>query len=114
MDSEFWSMFFQQFLMVMLPVLATAAAGALVALVKKWWAEAKAMYPTEMEQLEWAAGVAVKAAEQAGAAGLIDEKKAYAMQVVEEWLSSKGLKLDVVLIEAAVEAAVLEKVNKGV
>lgn len=98
--------------MAMLPVLAVAAAGALVALAKRFWAEAKAAYPQATDQLEWAASIAVKAAEQAGGIELAEEKKAYAVQFVEDWLASQGLTIDVGLIDAAVEAAVFSEFKK--
>ncbi len=111
MESNFLSMFLQQVALDMLPVLAALAAAALIALTKKLWAQAKEAYPQATDQLEWAAGIAVKAAEQAGGIELAEEKKDFAVQFVQDWLTSKGLKIDVSLISAAVEAAVWDEFN---
>jgi len=109
MENDFLSAFLQQVALDMLPVLAALAAAALIALAKKLWAEAKAAYPQATDQLEWAASMAVKAAEQAGGVTLATEKKDYAVRFVSDWLLSKGLKIDVALIDAAVEAAVWDE-----
>ena len=58
-----------------------------------------------------AAKVAVTAAEQAGAAKLISDKKVYAMDIAERWLAEHGVHLDFELIDAAIEAAVYEQFN---
>jgi hypothetical protein len=62
--------------------------------------------------LEWAAAIAVKAAEQAGGVELAEEKKAYAIKFVEDWLASMGLNIDLDLVDAAIEAAVFSEFNK--
>jgi len=111
MENDFLSMFLQQVALDMLPVLAALAAAALIALAKKLWAEAKAAYPQATDQLEWAAGIAVKAAEQAGGVQLAEEKKAYAVKFIQDWLASNKLNIDVGLVEAAVEAAVWDELN---
>lgn len=112
MESNFLSMFLQQVALDMLPVLAALTAAALIALTKKLWAQAKAEYPQATDQLEWAAGIAVKAAAQAGGVTLATEKKAYAVKFVQDWLLSKGLDIDVTLIDSAVEAAVYDEFHK--
>jgi hypothetical protein len=53
----------------------------------------------------------VQAAEQAKIAGLIQEKKAYALALAQEWLKSRGWKLDIILIEGLIEQAVFEEFN---
>jgi len=63
--------------------------------------------------LEEAAVFAVMAAEQAGAAELIKDKKVYAFDIAERWLELRGIKIDLDLIDAAIEAAVYEKFNAG-
>ena len=57
--------------------------------------------------------VAVRAAEQAGAAGLIHDKRAYAFNVAEKWLKARGVTLDIDLIYAAIEAAVYKEFNES-
>jgi precorrin isomerase len=64
------------------------------------------------DTLEWVARTAVYAAEQAGAADLIEDKKDYAIEVAEMWLESKRLPIDIEMIEAAIEAAVYSEINK--
>lgn len=95
-------------LVVLLPPLIVAAVGFLCAKAKELWAKAKAWNPTITEYLEQAAEFAVIAAEQAGAADLIKNKKEYAIEVAEEWLRARNLTIDIKLIDAAIEKAVLE------
>lgn len=95
-------------LVVLLPPLIVAAVGFLWAKAKELWAKAKAWNPTITEYLEQAAEFAVIAAEQAGAADLIKNKKEYAIKIAEEWLRARNLSIDIKLIDAAIEKAVLE------
>ena len=65
--------------------------------------------PNFAEALRQAALLAVQAAEQAGAAGVIEDKKQYAFQIAQQWLDDAGwdeINLDV--LEAAIEAEVLQ------
>lgn len=109
--NEFWGVFLQNILMAFAPVLASLLAAVLVAQAKMLWARAKQYNPDVTDALEWAARMAVKAAEQAGAADLIADKKAYALDVAEKWLAAKGLTIDLDLLDAAIEAAVFEELN---
>jgi hypothetical protein len=74
---------------------------------------AKDYQPSILAMVESIASVAVKAAEQAGAAGLIEDKKRYAMGVASKWLDDQGIIIDLSLISAAVEAAVLSELHGG-
>ncbi len=65
--------------------------------------------PDVTQALIEAAYFAVKAAEQSKLAGLIEDKKDYAIDVAEAWLEAKGIKIDLHLIEAAIEKAVGEE-----
>ena len=103
----------QSVLTYLLPVLAVALTGFLVAKIKSLWAEAKAWNPEITTLLEQAATFAVLAAEQAGAAELIESKKAYAFDIAERWLELRGVHIDLDLIDAAIEAAVYEQFNAG-
>lgn len=109
MELDFLSKFLQEVALGMAPVIAVALIGVLIALFKKLWAQAKEAMPQATDQIEWAATVAVKAAEQAGWLTLAADKKAYAIDIVEKWLASKGLSIDVDVIDAAIEAAVWEE-----
>jgi hypothetical protein len=95
-------------LIATLPPLAVALVSFVIGLAKKAWLEFKLANPLISEWVETAAEFAVKAAEQAGAAELISDKKAYAMQIAETWLIAHNITVDLDLIDAAIEKAVLE------
>jgi hypothetical protein len=99
-------------LIAVLPPLAVALVGLVVSLVRKWWIEAKLYAPKITDLIEDAARLAVRAAEQAGAAQLIEDKKQYAIEIAEKWLEARGLTVDIDLLDAAIEAAVLQLFNK--
>ncbi len=109
--SSFLSSFVQELLLAFAPVVAGLIAAFLVAQIKIALAKLKTFRPDVYEQMIWVVGTAVKAAEQAGAAGLIKEKKSYALDYVQKWLAEKGWKIDVALIDSAIEAAVYEQIN---
>ncbi len=100
-------------LIALLPPLAVALVGLVVALARKAWMQAKDSFaPQITDLLEDAAKMAVRAAEQAGIAELIDDKKQYAIQIVELWLEARHVSVDIDLIDAAIEAAVLKEFTK--
>jgi len=101
----------QGLLEFLLPIVAVAIISALVSWAKLLWAKAQSWNPDTTDLLEEAAKIAVTAAEQAGAAKLINDKKVYAMDVAEKWLEQHGVHLDFELIDAAIEAAVYEQFN---
>ena len=100
-------------LIAILPPLIVALITFLIVKAKEVWARAKAWNPTVTEYLEKAARFAVQAAEQAGAAELIKDKKQYAIQIAEAWLEANHITTDIDLIDAAIEKAVLELFNSG-
>lgn len=110
---EFWVKLIQNVLLAFLPVIASLAAGALYAWLRKTWAQFKNEKPDIAWILEQAAAMAVQAAEQAGAAGFIKDKKEYALGIAQLYLDSKGLKIDLALLDAAIEAAVFAEFNKN-
>jgi hypothetical protein len=101
----------QVLLEFLLPIVAVAIISALVSWAKLLWAKAKSWNPDTTDLLAEAAKVAVTAAEQAGAAKLISDKKVYAMDIAERWLEQHGIRLDIELIDAAIEAAVYQQFN---
>ena len=103
----------QGLLEFLLPIVAVAIISVLVSWAKLLWVKAKSWNPDTTYLLEEAAKVAVTAAEQAGAAKLISDKKAYAMDIAERWLAEHGIHLDIELIDAAVEAAVYKQFNSA-
>lgn len=95
----------------LLPLLIVTLISAGLAWTRKQWSIAKAANPMLTEILEQTAAIAVKAAEQAGLHGLIADKKSYAISIVENWLTTQGLPIDLDVIAAAVEAAVLDQLK---
>ena len=108
----FWVDLLENLLIYFLPILASALLAYLYAQFRLAWAKFKAIKPDVAWMLEQAAAMAVKAAEQAGAAGYIHDKKLYALMVASKWLKANGVPLDMDLIDAAIEAAVFEELNR--
>ncbi len=81
-----------------------------VAMIIKWAVELYHRIKTEQPEwlpvLEYAAELAVLAAEQLFGDGHGDEKKQYAIQTIQKILAEHGLKLDLTVIEDAIEAEV--------
>lgn len=98
-------------LIAILPPLAVVLVSVVLAHAKMLWADLKRCYPSVTDLVEQAAVFAVQAAEQAGAAELIEDKKAYAIQIAEAWLVANHITTDIDLIGAAIEKAVLELFN---
>ena len=99
-----------QVLIIVLPFLASAAAAWLVAKAKQLLAEAKDTTGSNVGYfLEQAARLAVSAAEQTLVKNT--EKKTYALRLATDYLAARGVKLDVALIEGAIEAAVFEELH---
>ena len=95
----------QALVLAILPVVAGYAALFL----KKKGEEVSANLSGEARYaLALVVKTAVFAAEQVYGNGAGAEKKAYAIEVVQKWVDTSGLKIDISLIEAAVEEAVLE------
>lgn len=98
-------------LIAILPPLVAFLVSVGLAYAKRVWGDLKQRYPTVTELIEQAAVFAVQAAEQAGAAELIKDKKEYAIQIAEAWLEANHITTDLHLIDAAIEKAVLELFN---
>ena len=101
----------QAVLIAILPGLAVAAFKWLWAKANTVWAELSERYPSVTDLLGQAASFAVSAAEQEGAAGLITDKKEYALAIAEKWLSEHGVTIALDLLSAAIEAAVYDEIN---
>ena len=98
-------------LIAILPPLVAFLVSIGLAYAKRVWGDLKQRYPSVTELIEEAAVFAVQAAEQAGAAELIADKKQYAIQIAEAWLVANHITTDIDLIDAAIEKAVLELFN---
>lgn len=110
---NFVSLFLQNVLLAFASLAASFVAAWLLAKVKSVWADLREKLSVQQADfLKQAALFAVQAAEQAGMGGLIKDKKTYAVEVAQIWLANKGLTIDLELIAAAIEAAVLEQFNK--
>ena len=104
---DFLQAFLQELLVLIAPILAGFVAAALTALTKKWLAELEASKPKLADALQEAVSLAVQAAEQAGAAGLISEKKEFALEVAQLWLNENGWdEINLEVLSAAIEAEV--------
>lgn len=110
---EFVSVFAQEFLSIVLPVLASLLAGLVIAWISKVINEIKAKMD---DRFVWvfdeAVRVAVLAAEQAELAGYIANKKAYAIDIAQRYLEARGFKIDLALLSDRIEAAVMEEFNR--
>lgn len=100
-------------LLAFVPVLVSMITAWLLAKARMAWAQYKEANANYSWLLESIAVIAVKAAEQSKIAGLIEDKKSYAVQVAQQWLNDKGFSVDLAIIEAAIEAAVFEEINKA-
>jgi len=110
---DFVSVFVQEFLGIVVPVLASLLAGLLIAWIKKLVEEIKVkMDHRFIWMLDEAVRVAVLAAEQANLAGFVEDKKSYAIDVAEKWLAARGFKVDLGILADQIEAAVMEEFNK--
>ena len=104
---DFLQAFLQELLVLIAPILAAFVAAALTALTKKWLAELEASKPKLAAALKEAVSLAVQAAEQAGAAGLIGDKKDFAMAIAQQFLNDSGWdEINLEVLAAAIEAEV--------
>ena len=110
---EFWKAFANSMLMAFAPIIAGLIAGWLAVTIKRIWEQIKVDRPELAYTLERISEIAVRAAEQAGAAGYIEDKKQYAIEFIQNYLDAQGWGvIDVSVIEAAIEAAVYNEFNK--
>ena len=98
----------QTLLEVALPILVTAAATWMIGKVVEIFKKIAQKNPDVAAYVMEICSTAVRAAEQIFGGEKGKEKKAYAIKLVEAYLSQVGIKLDLETIDAAVEAAVLE------
>ncbi len=111
---DFLSAFAQAFLNAVLPVLATALAGLVIAWLTKVINEIKAKLS---DDAEWAISEAVRAAvlaaEQVHLKDIAIDKKEYALTAATNWLESKGIKFDLNQLDVLIEASVMRQFNMG-
>lgn len=103
----------EQVLLAVAPILAGMVAAWLGNLIKQARARAHQIVGEEWEwTLKAGADMAVKAAEQLEIAKLITDKKGYAIATLKNYLDANGIDIDLALIEAAIEAAVINNFPK--
>lgn len=103
----------QELLMGVLTALAGAATAYVIGLAKHAWAKAHNVVGEEWAwALDEAASMAVRAAEQLGLKDKAFEKKEWAVAKAQEILDARGIKVDLSILDAAIEAAVLSQFNK--
>ena len=112
MDSSFWYGLLQNIILLAVTAIAPALFALIVVIIRKKYAELKSYASEYGWDLDQFAELAVKAAEGMNLDGQIQDKKAYAIQIVQKQLDGRGIKLDISVIEAAVEAAVFSQFNK--
>lgn len=106
------SAFAQQLLLYVLPFLAVPLTIWTVAKARLAWAEFKLAQPDAADYVESFARMAVLAAEKAQLPAWAEGKRDYAFAIVEKMLAAKGLAIDIDVIYAAIEAAVLDQFNR--
>jgi len=114
MWQDLLSAFVEIFLKAVLPSLATALAGLLLALVMKGinWLKSKLDLNTQFI-LNEAVKAAVLAAEQVHLGDVLIDKKDYALDYATKWLASRGYKIDLAIVADAIEAAVMDQFNRS-
>ena len=104
--NELLSTVVQAVLMFILPIVAKYVVDWLKAATEAATASIESYQPDIYATLKEAAIIAVQAAEQYGLSDKIQSKKDYALDIAEKWLAERGFKIDIVLIDAAIEAQV--------
>lgn len=107
----------QEFVNLVLQAAVPILAGLVVFWLKAQVQIAMQKLENSKPQLAWAikqaVSLAVQAAEQAELAGYIEDKKEYAMGIAESWLDQNGWdEIDIVMLDAAIEAEVLKLFTK--
>lgn len=107
--NEFWSKFLQELILAMITIFLPTLLIWIIAKIRESWARFQVWKPTLATVLEQGAKLVVEAAEQSGIAGLVTDKKEYAISSLQAYLNAHGWKgIDLKVIDAAIEAAVKE------
>jgi LL-H family phage holin len=113
MDSNFWYDLLEKIILLAVSLIVPVLVAYLFAAFKKKWAEFRSYAKEYGWDVEEMAKIAVKAAEGLGLAGKIADKKEYAINLMQHQLDAKGIKINLAIIEGAIEAAVFEEFNKA-
>jgi hypothetical protein len=112
MDSNFWYKLLQDVLVLAVTAIAPALFALIVVIIRNKLADLKVKYPDYSYILEQAAKFAIQAAEQADFAGLIKDKKEYALSIAQKYLDDHKVKIQLDVIDAAIESAIYAEMNK--
>jgi len=110
--TNFLAMFAQALLIIAIPIVA---AGAFMWARQKWAEIKQNISKEQLSLIEKGVQIAVKAAEQAGFAGVLksgSEKKEYAIDAVQRYLDRAGIAIDVEEIVTLIEAEVNTRFTK--
>ena len=100
-------------MVIAMPIISAFLIAALRALIKKWMAELEASKPEFAHYLKAGVEIAVAAAEKMELNGFIEDKKQYALNILQSYLNEHGWdEFDVDVLEAAIEAEVLKQFPK--
>lgn len=108
---QVFSKFVEVFLMAAAPVAAVFVVGVLKRYFDLLLTRLEAERPNEFAVVKEVAGWAVAAAEQSGLAGLVKDKKEFALNLAMNWLAERDIVIDLAMLDAAIEAAVWEVIN---
>ena len=96
-----------------LPILVASGAGWMVGKCIEIFKKVRDKNPELYEILVVVSRKAVEAAEQIFGGGKGEEKKKYAITIIEKYLAAKGIHLDVDVIIAYIESAVKDMKLEG-
>lgn len=112
--AEYGWVFLQGLLNYLVPLLAAQIAVLLGALIVKAVNEIKAkLTADQLVILQTAVDIGIKAAEQLDLNDAIDNKKAEALKIAQNYLNVHGVKIDLSVLNSAIEAAVYAAFNEG-
>jgi hypothetical protein len=96
-----------------LVLLLTGLVGILIPFALNWVKLKLAnLNQAQLDLMQQAVAMFVSAAETLGVADRIEDKKEWVLGEIQVYLNSKGIKLDVQLIDAAIEAEVFNQFNR--
>ena len=110
---ELVSKILQIILETALPILVTAGAGWMIGKCIEIFKKVRDKNPELYEIMNVVSRKAVEAAEQLFGGGRGEEKKRYAIQVIEKYLAAKGIRLNIDVIVMYIESAVKELKEQG-
>ena len=110
---ELFNKILQIILQTALPLLIASGAGWMIGKCVEMFKHVKEKNPDLYETLVVVSRKAVEAAEQIFGGEKGKEKKAYAKSVIQKFLASKGVNLDLDIIEMYIESAVRELKDSG-